>query len=55
MSTIHVQYSPPCIDPAAYPWNVYEIYPEVPVQGTRFDGGVVVTLQSSYPAFNICE
>lgn len=43
------------IDPAAYPWSVYEIYPAVPRKEIKSEVGVVVTLQSQYPVFNICK
>lgn len=43
------------VDPAVYPWSLYEIYPVVSRKAVSDSDGVVVTLQSQYPVFNICK
>lgn len=43
------------VDPAVYPWSLYEIYPAVSHKAVSASVGVMVNLQSHYPVFNICE
>ena len=41
-------------DPAVYPWNLKEIYPEVSRQQGRNGSGVPLKLAPQYPVFDIC-